>query len=287
MARRLFGCVVILWLAAVSAGAEFRPFAELWNNFAYYDTNLERRGFASVLGHYEGKLGFYLFDTPVQAYGAYYGMTSQTSNYFDNSLFTGAGLRLKPFEAFRGTNWLNEWISDVKIFAEDLNAQYLKGAASAESLAKTDARFGFDLWHEWNLDKPNESRPWAELWANLSRRNTNFVWSGETFESYVLYFQPKIGRHLGRGIEAYLKADVVYSGKGGSSFYFLNTADYGLGLRFEPWRNLEGADELLRKFKMFFELLGVSYLKDKPADPALVVTQDVRFGVDFSYGRSY
>ncbi|MBN3032838.1 MAG: hypothetical protein JW873_01960 [Candidatus Saganbacteria bacterium] len=291
--KRLAIGLSLLLLAVTAAGAELRPFAELWNNFAYYDTNLERQGYASLLGHYEGKLGVWLFDTPVQLYGAYYGITAQTSDYFDNSLFTGAGLRCKPFEAgFPGTNWANEWIRDIKVFYESLNASYTKGAASAEAsgLAKSDTRCGFDLWHEWNLDKPDESLPWAELWTNLSYRTTNFGWSlatGEapSFNDYIFYFQPKLGRHLGRGIETYLKADIVYSGKGGPSFYFLNEADYGLGIRFEPWRRIESAPELLRKFKMFCEVLGVSYLKEKPADPNQVVNRDVRFGIDFSYGR--
>lgn len=287
--------IAVLVMAALfkPSFGEMRPFVELWNNFAYYDTNLERQGYDSILGHYEGKVGLWVFDTPLQVYGAYYGITAQTGDYFDNSLFTGAGVRFKPFESiFPGTNWANEWIRDIKVFGESLSAGYTKGAASAEAagLAKTDTRYGFDLWHEWNLDKPDESLPWAELWSNLSYRTTNFGWSlatGEapSFNDYIFYFQPKIGKHLGRGIEAYLKTDIVYSGKGGPSFYFLNMADYGVGVRFEPWRNMETGSELLRKLKMFFEVLSVSYLKDKPADPSQVVSQDVRFGIDFSYGR--
>jgi hypothetical protein len=285
MKKLAIGLSLVL-LAITAAGAELRPFAELWNNFAYYDTNLERKGYDSILGHYEGKIGLWLFDTPFQLYGAYYGITAQTTDYFDNSLFTGVGLRFKPFETiFPGTNWANEWIRDIKVFGESLSAGYTKGAASAESsgLATTDIRYGLDLWHEWNLDNPSLDAPWAELWANLSYRTTNFGW--EDFHNYIFYFQPKLGKHLGRGIETYIKADAVYSGKGGPSYSFLNVADYGLGIRFEPWRGLDTAPELLRKFKMFCEVLGVSYLKDKPADPSQVVTGDVRFGVDFSYGR--
>ena len=285
MKKLAIGLSLVL-LAVTAAGAELRPFAELWNNFAYYDTNLERKGYDSILGHYEGKVGVWLFDTPFQLYGAYYGITAQTNDYFDNSLFTGVGLRCKPFETiFPGTNWANEWIRDIKVFGESLSAGYTKGAASAEAagLAKTDIRYGLDLWHEWNLDQPNPDLPWAELWANLSYRTTNFSW--EDFHNYIFYFQPKLGKHLGRGIETYLKADAVYSGKSGPSYSFLNVADYGLGIRFEPWRGLETAPELLRKFKMFCEVLCVSYLKNKPADPSQIVTGDVRFGIDFSYGR--
>jgi len=288
--RGLFSFVLCLLVAAGAAAVEVQPFTELWNNFAYYDTNLERQGFASILGRCEGKVGIYLPDSPFQLYGAYYGTTSQTSDYFDNSLFAGAGLRVKPIEGLikrKDRTWLNEWIPDIKIFVEGLGANYLKGAASAESagLSKTDTRLGLDLWHEWNLDKPDEGSPWGELWTNLSYRSSNFGW--EPFNNYIFYFQPKVGRHLGRGIEPYLRADIVYSGKSGASYSFLNVADYGVGIRFEPWRNREGASELLGKFKMFFEVLGVSYLKDKPAAANQVVDRDLRFGIDFSFGRVY
>jgi len=274
---------------------ETRPFVELWNNFAYYETNVERPGYDSILGYYQGKAGLWLFDTPFQVYGAYYGMAAQTGDYFDNSLVTGAGIRVKPFAAiFPGSNWANEWIRDIKLYAERLGISYTKDSATAAAagLATNDTRYGYDLWHEWNLDKPDESQFWGELWSNLSYRTTNFGWSlatGEapSFNDFIFYLQPKLGRHLGRGIEAYLKADIVYSGKSGPDFFFLNNADYGVGIRFEPWRQSESAPELLQKFKMFYEVLGVSYLKDKPADPTKVVDHDVRFGIDFSYGREY
>jgi len=280
---------VILLLLAGSVAAELKPFVESWNNLAYYDTNLEKKGFASLLGRFEGKLGVYLFDTPFQLYGAYYGTTSQSSDYFDNSLFAGGGIRFKPFESYKGSSWSDEWIRDVKIFAESLGSSYFKGGASAEAdgLRKTDTRYGLDLWHEWNLDKADESLPWGELWANLSYRDTNFVWSGQSFQTYVFYFQPKIGRHLGRGIEVYLRGDAVLSGKSGPSYYFLNVADYGVGIRFEPWRQMEAANEFLKKFKMYIEILSVNYLKDKPANSNQIVNSDVRFGIDFSYGRTY
>jgi hypothetical protein len=270
-----------LWLPS-TALAQPRTFTELWNNFAFYDTNLERRGFSSSLARFEGKFGISLFNSPLQIYGAYYGISSQTADYFNNSLFAGGGVRFKPFGSFKGTGWQNEWLSGVKLFAESLSSSYFKGSASAEAanLAKTDRRYGFDLWHEWNLDKANENLPWGELWANLSYRETNFGW--EPFNEYVFYFQPKIGKHLGRGVEPYLRAGVVVSGKQGPSYYFLNVADYGVGIRFEPWRKSEDPNELLRKFKMFVEVLGSAYLKDKPAG---AVNSDVRLGIDFSYGR--
>ena len=286
MARWLAGFFFFL-LVTAAATAEVRTFVELWNNFGYYDTNVERKGFSSLLGRFEGKLGIYAFDTPLQLYGVYYGATSQSSDYWDNSLFSGAGLRLKPFQGFESSGWQNEWIPNVKIFAENLSASYFKGGSSAEAdgLATKDTRYGIDLWQEWNLDSPDESLPWGELWTNLSYRDTNFVWRGEEFKTYVFNFQPKFGKHFGRGIEAYLRADAVMSPKSGPSYSFLNVADYGVGIRFEPWRKTDIDNDFLKKFKMFIEVLGISYLKDKPADPTKNVASDVRFGVDFSYGR--
>lgn len=265
------------------AFAEIHPFAELWNNFAYYDTNVERKGFASLLGRFEGKLGIYLGDTPYQLYGVYYGVASQDEHYWNNAIYAGAGLRFRPFADYASTSWQDEWIKDVKIFVESLSSNYLKDAASAEAdrIPKTDTRYGFDLWHEWNLDNPDESIPWGELWSNLSWRSTSFSWRRE-FNDYIFYFQPKVGWHLGKGIETYLRGDLTYSGK---SDYWLNVADYGVGIRFEPWRRMSGSNEFLKKFKMFVEVLGVSYLKDKPPEPNKEVSSDIRFGIDFSYGR--
>jgi hypothetical protein len=137
-----------------------------------------------------------------------------------------------------------------------------------------------DLWYEWNLDRPDENLPWGELWANYSYRTTNF--SSADFKGSIFYFQPKIGRHLGSGIEVYLRADLTTSDK---TEYWLNVVDYGVGVRFEPWRQTHKEDSILKKFKMFAEVLGVSYLKDKPTDVNKVVSSDVRFGIDFSYGR--
>lgn len=261
-----------------------RPFTfvELWNNVAYYDTNLEKKGFASFLGRFEGKVGVNLFNSPLQVYGVYYGTFSQSDDYWDNSLFSGGGVRYKPFESYGGSGWQDEWVRDVKVYAESLGSSYLKNAASAEAdgLKTTDTRYGIEVWHEWNLDKPKESLPWGELWANISARSTNF--STVESNSYVFYFQPKIGRHLGRGIGIYLRGDVTYSDR---DDYWLNIADYGIGVRFEPWRQSGGENNLFHKFKMFAEILGVSYLKDKPADSNKEVATDARFGIDFSFGR--
>ena len=276
--RFLFICLIGILLVS-SAVAETRPFAELWNNVAYYDTNVERKGFSSLLGRFEGKLGLFLLDTPLQVYGAYYGVSSQSPDYWDNAVYYGPGIRFKPFEGFKGSGWQDEWVRDVKIFAESLNASYFKNAVSAEANKKTDTRYGLDLWHEWNLDKPDLTNCWGEFWANLSYRSTNFT----TLESgsYIFYFQPKLGRHLGQGIEVYLRGDLTSSDK---TDYWLNVADYGVGIRFEPWRETADKGSLLKKFKMFVEVLSASYLKEKP-DPGKTVSSDVRFGIDFSYGR--
>ncbi len=262
-------------------------FIEVWNNLSYYDTNLEKKGFASFLARYEGKIGLNLFRSPLQLYGVYYGMLSQADAYWDNSLFSGLGLRYKPFEGFAGTSWANEWISGVKIFAEKLNSSYLKGGASAEAddLATEDTRYGIDVWYEWNLDEPDERVPWGELWLNLSSRQTNFGWEPDGFNDWVLYFQPKFGCHLGNGIGLYLRSSVAASGKEGPSYSFLNIADYGVGIRFEPWRESKVVNDFLRKFKMFAEVVGVTYLKDKPSGSNNEVSSDVRFGVELSYGR--
>ncbi|MFA6169187.1 MAG: hypothetical protein WC772_00240 [Candidatus Margulisiibacteriota bacterium] len=265
-----------------SAAAAIQPFAELWNNLAYYSTNIEQQDFSSLLLRYEGKVGFNLDDSPFDLYAVYYGTASQTSDYWDNSLFAGLGFRFRPFYNYKPGDWTNEWLPDVKIFAESLSASYQKnaGAAEAAGLPKNDTRYGFELWHVWNLDKPNPNDYWGELWTNLSFRTTSFT--ATDFNDWLFYFQPKLGRHLGRGIEPYIKADVTYSNK---NYYWQNVADYGIGIRFEPWRNTASDDSILKKLKIFAEVLTVSYLKDKPPTAQQTVSTDIRFGIDLSIGR--
>ena len=121
---------------------------------------------------------------------------------------------------------------------------------------------------------------WGELWTNLSFRSTSFT--STDFNDWICYFQPKLGRHLGRGIEPYVKADLTYCNKNN---YWQNVADYGIGIRFEPWRNTANDDSILKKMKLFAEVLAVSYLKDKPTSTQKTVSADIRFGVDLSIGR--
>ncbi|MFH1541639.1 MAG: hypothetical protein ABIE84_00920 [bacterium] len=276
-------CLVTAGLAAAEKAPQ-RPlgFIEIWNNIGYFDTNVEKKGFASILGRLETKAGINLFNQPLQVYGAYYGTASQTEDYYNNSLLSGIGIRYRPLERYQGKGWQLEWIKDLKIYYEALNSSYFKNAASAESagLNTSDIRYGLEVWHEWNLDGINPSYTWGELWGNLSFRSTNF--SVTDFNSYILYLQPKIGWHLPSDVQSYVKADLTYSGQ---SDYYLNTLVYGGGLRFQPWRTMGKPGDLMQKFKMFVELLGVSYLKGDPPLAINKVGTDLRFGIDLSYGR--
>jgi len=292
--KRTFFVLIVL-LALLSAAIAADPpaersalFIELWNSLAYYDTNVERPRFASVLGRYEGKIGFNIFSYPIQVYGVYYGVASQDPAYYNNSLFSGAGARVMPFQRVKIGGIFGDIVREVRVYAEQLSASYQNGQASAEAagLAKEDKRYGIEIYREWNLDNPDIGAPWGELWTKLDWRETNFGW--EDFNDYVLYLQTKFGRHLSDGIEVYLRADITASGKDTPDYYFLNIADYGVGLRFEPWRQIGKTNDLLRKFKMYAEILGVSYLRHTPEDatpPGQSVSSDVRFGVEFSYGR--
>ncbi len=282
---------LVSWLLVISQPtyAEAPPtpqpetvFLEMWNKVGYYDTNLERKRFNKILGRSEGKLGFNIFNYPLQAYVVYYGVASQDEAYWNNSVFAGAGARIIPFRDFQGDHWANAWLKGLKIYAETLSSTYFKNADQAkdEGLLNHDERYGVEIWHEWNLDNPDLSLPWAELWLNYSSRSTNFTAQEST--STVLYLQPRIGLHLSEGIGAYLLGDITSSDV---DSYWLNIAAWGAGVRFEPWRTSGETNELFRKFKMFLEVAGVSYLKDKPALAKNEVESDVRFGVEFSYGR--
>lgn len=279
MSRFLAGLFLALLLLSPVA-AEPRPFGEFWNSVSYYDTNLERKGFASLLSYFGGKLGLEL--GPLQFYGTYYAtIASDSPNYWDNAICAGPGLSFCPLVDYQAKGWVDEWIPNLRVFYESLHSSFLKNAASGEANLRDDTRYGFDLWHEWNLDKPDLNNFWGEVWANYSYRTTNFNWTD--FKGTILYFQPKIGWHLGQGIEPYIKADLTTSSQ---DSYWLNVADYGFGIRFEPWRrDYPSGDSILKNFKMFAEILSVSYLKDRPTNPNSSVERDVRFGVDFSFGR--
>ncbi|MFH1362223.1 MAG: hypothetical protein ABIH69_06180 [bacterium] len=289
MLRQIILSIIILFsLLRPALAAPNTPllFIELWNNAAFYDTNIEKKSFSSILGRFEGKVGLNVLDLPMQVYGVYYGVSSQTNDYWDNYLHSGAGVRIMPLREFKSETWTTQWLKGVKIYAETLSASYLKYSATAESLAKTDLRYGVEVWHTWNTIEPTRALPWGELWMNLSLRQSNFGWTGDQgFADYVFSFQPKVGLHLREGIGVYLRTDITTSGKSGADYYFLNVADYGVGIRFEPWQNIGNKNDLFRNFKMYAEVLGVSYLKEKPADPVKTVTSDVRLGVEFSYGR--
>ena len=94
-----------------------------------------------------------------------------------------------------------------------------------------------------------------------------------------------MGFYLSELIKPYLCLNVTASPREGASYSFLNVADYGVGVRFEPFRHLGNKQDIFHKFMMFAEVVGVSYLKDKPTEVNKQVSKDVRFGAEFSYGR--
>lgn len=268
---------------------ELTPWVDIWANSAYLTTNGERNNFNSFLLRSEGKAGIRLAEDvaglALDPYLAYYGVTSQDKDYWNNNVALGGGVRLMPFLNYQGTDWTNEWFKDIKIFAEALRLTILndQSIADRDRVKLNDARFGLDAWHEWNLKEIDPKVPWAEVWGNLSYRQTNFIaeannFPNNQFNTYLLYLQTKWGMHLGGGIRPYLCSYLTYSG---ASKSWLNSFFYGIGLRMEPFREQNDPPEILRKFKMFVEVLGVSWLKENEGRPI----SDLRFGIDFTFGR--
>jgi hypothetical protein len=193
--------------------------------------------------------------------------------------------RSLPFISVQGDNWTNEWIKDTKLFVEALNFSILsdQATASRDKVKLVDSRIGVDLWHEWNLKDIDASVPWAEIWGNLSYRQTNFIaeannFPGNTFNTYLLYLQSKWGLHMSGGVRPYLCSYLTYSGVSKS---WLNNLYYGVGLRMEPFREQKESPELLKKFKMFVEVTSIAWLKDNEGRPM----SDLRFGIDLTFGR--
>ena len=287
--KRIIGLVVILLClssAPPEAGAaEIAPWADVWTNLGNYGTNGERANFNSFILRSEGKFGFHLPtgipNINLSPYLAYYGVYAQDKNYWNNEVATGFGIRTYPLANFAGDSWMNEWIKDIKVFAEVLNLSILQGQATATtSEVKTnDFRVGLDLWHEWNLNEPDNKYPWAEVWGNLSYRDTNFIDKYiPKFKTYLLFLHTKMGVHLPGGVRPYLTTDLTASSRP-EAWY--NSLYYGVGVRFEPFCEQKDPPELLRKFKMYMEVLGISWLAQKDSRPQ----NDMRFGIDFTYGR--
>lgn len=277
--KKYLASILLIGTLICPAFADLEPWVDSWNNFSYYETNGERKNFQSFILRSETKVGVKLLeDSLLNPYLAYYGVYSQDENYWNNNLAAGVGVRALPFLKYQTTNWMNEWIPDVKFFVEILSLTFLKNRISAEAIGVkvNDTRFGIDIWHEWNLKKPDPAYPWAESWLNLSYRDTNFY--QEKFATYLLFWRSKLGGYMGAGICPYLVADLMYSGRPEAWF---NNLYYGVGLRIEPFLGAKDTPEILRKFKMFAEMLGIAWLREADSRPG----NDLRFGVEFTIGR--
>lgn len=258
--------------------------ADVWTNASYNLTNGESQDFRAGILRSQGKFGVRLAEnSPASPYVAYYLTLSQNNNYWNNNIAGGFGVRAMPFSSYEYKGWAIEWIKDIKLYAEVLSMAFLTGRATAEAnkVKNTDFLYGIDIWHEWNLRNIDPNVCWAEMWSNISYRDTNFYdpTSLDKFQSYVAFMQLKIGRYFTGGIMPYLAS---YLNISGVKKVYLNNESFGIGIRMEPFLNQETAPELLRKFKMFVEAISISYIAEQdPTRP----TSDTRFGFEFTYGR--
>jgi len=283
--NKLTAGLIGLLLLAGAGQAAVAPYVDFWTNAAYLTTNGERNNFNAFNVRSEGKFGLNLSDflpgIKLIPYVAYYGIASSSDpNYWNNQVALGGGLRVLPFTALSPEGWATEWLPDVKLFYEKLGLTFIKDeqAAIANNVKTTDTRWGMDLWHEWNLKNPNPQLLWDETWFNLSYRETDFA-TFNYYRTYLLYWQNKIGLHSVSGLRPYLATYLTSSGR---SEEWYNSLYYGLGVRVEPFLEMAEPPELLRKFKMFIEVLGISWLKGNTSNRP---SQDIRLGIDFTYGR--
>lgn len=281
----------------VACAFDLNPWGYVWINSARYKTNLVANNFNSDLTRGETKIGVSLItlwaQATVQPYFAYYGVSSTDRHSYNDNSISGPGILIKPLQGITSLDWLQ----DLKVFYETLTVHWTTKDEddlndNPELYYKDDNRTGVEIWHTWNqpgyASVENRAMLWGELWAHASYRTTNFGY--DKLDSYIAFFQPKVGIYLFKfynnlSIEPYLKADLTLSGKDDS---YLNNLAYGGGLRVRPFvgGNLFGYDlQFLKKVKFFVETLAVSYLKDNPPEGSDFVNHDVRFGVDFDYGR--
>lgn len=283
--NRLTAVLIGVLLLAGAAQAAVAPYVDFWANTAYLTTNGERNNYNAFNLRSEGKFGLafteFLPGMKLVPYVAYYGIASSSDpNYWNNQVAYGGGLRVMPLSGVSPEGWALEWLPDVKLFYEKLGLSFLKDeqTAIANSVKTTDTRWGLDLWHEWNLKNPNPELLWDETWFNLSYRETDFA-TFNFYRTYLLYWQNKIGLHSSMGLRPYIATYLTSSGR---SEEWYNSLYYGLGIRVEPFLEMSEPPEILRKFKMFIEVLGISWLKGNTTNRP---SQDVRLGIDFTYGR--
>ena len=183
-----------------------------------------------------------------------------------------------------------------------LNISYYSEGEKAESDERpaTDTRIGLELWHEWNQFDPanpegkvDPSVPWAEVWASISQRTTNFY--EEDLNISIFYWQQKIGvqsdiADTGMALEPYLKFDLVISSKdedkNGTKLSWLNHFDYGAGIRLRPFKQGQvfgNNAPWMSKLKLFVEMASISWIKGKGSDT--LPDTDFKFGIDFTFGR--
>ena len=285
MKKTILAATMVVIVFAAPSFALIEPMVDLWNNAAYHSTNGERANFNSFSLMSQGKFGVRVLSdsapgVALEPYVAYYGVASQDENYWNNQLALGVGVRVFPFLNYQAAGWADEWLRDVKFYAETLSLSILNdpAEAAAAKVKTADNRFGADFWHEWNLKDIDPKAPWAEAWGNISYYTTDF----QTFDfnTYLFYLQTKYGIHLGNGVRPYLASYLTYSGLPQS---WLNNWYYGVGLRIEPFREQANPPEILRKFRMFIEVLGIAWLQENDTPPR--PNSELRFGMETTFGR--
>lgn len=285
--------IVVVLASPVAAAGLFSPWVDMWDQGAYYGTNFENNSFSTYLVRSDNKIGINLLplygDTYLMPYYACEIAYSQDSNYWNNYLNSGIGIQIKPFARVSVNP---SPINELKVFYESLTVSYLKDETTIAALGRPnqDVLYGLDLYYEWNqprykgYDQYTFGKPWSEVWANLAFHQTNFYQSD--FNSYILRLEPKWGLYLWGNaknpprLEPYLASYLTMSGR---NYTWLNRVAYGLGFRVQPFRYIDkDVMPWMFKFKMFFEVLGLSYLKEQPATN---VSSDIRLGIDFTIGR--
>ncbi|OGC06823.1 hypothetical protein A2230_07230 [candidate division WOR-1 bacterium RIFOXYA2_FULL_36_21] len=254
-----------------------------WSNAAYYETNGENANFRSALFRGETRFGYQPEENfTAMPYVVLYETYGQDANYWNNNLAYGLGVRLLPFNLFKSDSVFLDWIPSTKFYGEILALTFLKdtATATANGVKTDDFRFGIDVWHEWNLQKTDANLFWAEMWANFTYRNTNFYddLNFDKFQTYVGYFQFKLGRPIFNGLMPYA---ALYVNKSGSGAEWLNNVFYGIGLRIEPFREKEEIAPIFRKLKMFAEFLNMYWFNESSTRPKT----DFRFGIELTQGR--
>jgi hypothetical protein len=200
----------------------------------------------------------------------------------------GIELRLLPFNKTNGIGLMASWLSQVRLYAEYLKAEFLRREVGTW-VPRSDWRFGAELWKEVNNEVGGRviypsslsDRIWAELWSDIDWKSSSFF--RRDFKSWNTAIVLRVGIWYPRIIftrDIYLSPYFVADHASSQwKFAWQNRALAGAGIRILLFPH--SLSLWLRRLKFFAECVCIICYYDEKAVSG-TPNYDFRIGVNFS-----